>query len=289
MASRLALSPVTVGATDFRFGVEVAAAAGYSGVAIRYDQLDRYLRAGHTVRDAAALLADNGLEVPEVGFLAEWQLHGGLPIISRRVREAADDNVARLRRDLDRFFATSKELGGQVVTAAATTDSVGSHASAVSAFKSLCAWAGRYDLSVAFEFFGQAQSYATLGAAMDLVAAAGAPNGGLLLDTFMFHQGESDLADIARLGGSRARLLSVQVADAAPGAPRSLDTLNGRRLPGEGVVPLPDILRQVAAIGYDGWYVVEVFNQAMSMPVAVDVARRVKETLSALVLGSAGS
>jgi 4-hydroxyphenylpyruvate dioxygenase len=191
----------------------------------------------------------------------------------------SDDDVRRLRGDVDRFFDQAAALGAGVVTAAGTLLDIGTEETAVADLDSLGRWAGGYGLNISFEFFGHAKSYSTLREAIGLLSAVRAPNTGITLDTFLFHQGGSSISDISNLAGPADRLLSVQVADSSPGSIATLDTLKGRRLPGQGVIQLQDILNAVVAAGYRGYFVVEVFNDPLSPADALRCARSVRESM----------
>jgi sugar phosphate isomerase/epimerase len=140
-------------------------------------------------------------------------------------------------------------------------------------FARLCALAAPYGLKLGFEFFGDALCCACLPEAARLVHLAGAPNGGLLLDTFLSYLGGSQPADLAVCQELGVSLHTVHLVDAQPGNPRQLDILSGRALPGQGVIPLDRVLAAVRALHYDGWYTVEVFNP----PLPPDDARHTAE------------
>lgn len=269
---RLSLNPVTIGNPDLITACEVAGATGYQGIAIRYDRLEAYLAAGNSIRDARRLLNDNGLQVSEVGFLAEWQFYGGVPLVSLRSRQGLSTDTRHLLDRAQRFFEHCQQLGARHVTAAATRDRLGPLEAGAEDFARLCAMAAPYGLQLGFEFFGDALCCARLPEAARLIQLAAAPNGGLLLDTFLFYMGGSLPEDVAVLQTSAVPLHTVHVVDAAPGDPRSLDVLNGRRLPGAGVSPLAEILAAVQALDYSGWYTVEVFNAPLSREEAIRTA-----------------
>lgn len=274
---QLSLSPVTIGNPDLATACAVAASTGYQGIAIRYDRLEAYLAAGHTIRDAQRLLEDTGLHVSEVGFLAEWQFYGGLPLVSQRSRQGADTDPRRLLDRLHRFFEHCQALGARHVTAAATRDRVGTLEAGAADFARLCALAAPYGLRLGFEFFGDALSCARLSEAAHLVKQAGAPNGGLLLDTFLSYLGGSQPKDLAVLPELGVPLHTVHLVDAQPGDPRQLDILSGRMLPGQGVIPLAAVLAAVRALSYDGWYTIEVFNPPCSPEEARAIARMARQ------------
>jgi 2-keto-myo-inositol isomerase len=282
MVERLSLSPVTIGSTDFVQSCEIAAGAGFTGIAIRYDQLERFLQNRRSTRDAVRILNRLGLTPTEMGFLAEWQFYGGVPLVSKRTRSGEVATERELLERLQIFCERCVALGVRHVTAAATHDVAGTIGAAAQDFARLAAVGAEYGLEMSFEFFGNAKCISTLRDAVAMVSAAGADNGGIVLDTFFFYQGGSRLEDIRALAQGGVPLHTVQLADSIIGEPATLDILFDRRLPGTGIVPLRDIVEAVESTGYHGWYTVEVFHAPTAPPDAAMLARLAKSTASSL-------
>jgi sugar phosphate isomerase/epimerase len=256
---RLALSPVTIAQCSFLDAIAITAEAGFEGIGLRYDQLARHLREGGTLGGVKRLLAFHRLQVAEAAFLAEWQFHGGVPLVSRRQRTGGPEEAHdRLMGELHTFFRCCEELGCENVTAVPALREVGDLEVAAEEFGSLCDLARPHGLRLCLEFMGSAPQVDTLARAAELVARAGRSNGGILIDTFLFHEGGSDLADLGAV--PLDRVFNVQLAD-AKGMPRErLDMLTDRLFPGEGVAPVEAVVRALAERGYSGWWTVELFN-----------------------------
>jgi D-psicose/D-tagatose/L-ribulose 3-epimerase len=91
---------------------------------------------------------------------------------------------------------------------------------------------------------------------LELCAAVGRGNVGLLVDTFHMNIEEKDIAAAVRLGGER--IFHVQVSE------------NDRGTPGSGHVPWPGFFGALVEIGYTGQIVVESF-----LPTVAEIARAV--------------
>jgi D-psicose/D-tagatose/L-ribulose 3-epimerase len=91
---------------------------------------------------------------------------------------------------------------------------------------------------------------------LELCAAVGRDNVGLLVDTFHMNIEEKSLAAAVRLGGEA--IFHVQVSE------------NDRGAPGSGHVPWPEFFGSLAEIGYRGQIVVESF-----LPTVAEIARAV--------------
>ncbi|MCY3749609.1 MAG: sugar phosphate isomerase/epimerase [Chloroflexi bacterium] len=105
---------------------------------------------------------------------------------------------------------------------------------------------------------------------LDLIDRIGRVNVGILFDTYHFHCGDSELADIALAGRA---INHVHLNDAPPGDPTTFDD-SVRRLPGDGVMDLPAIAAELEAAGFAGPGGVEIFNDEMrALPIAQGAAR----------------
>ncbi len=105
---------------------------------------------------------------------------------------------------------------------------------------------------------------------LDLIDRIGRVNVGILFDTYHFHCGDSELADIAAAGRA---INHVHLNDAPPGDPGTFDD-SVRRLPGEGVMDLAAIADALQTAGYRGPGGVEIFNDELrALPIAEGAAR----------------
>lgn len=85
----------------------------------------------------------------------------------------------------------------------------------------------------------------------ELIAAIGAPNLGLVLDSWHWWMSGSPAAELASL--TAGEIVSVDVNDAPTGVPREQLGDRQRELPGAtGVIDLPQFLSALRHLGYDG-------------------------------------
>ncbi len=114
------------------------------------------------------------------------------------------------------------------------------------------------EIGLAFEFLGKPGcSVPTLDMATEIVQAVDRPNVGLVIDTFHFYAGGSRLEDIARV--PLEKLLVVHL-NGCEDLPRGELTDAHRLYPGDGVIPIGAILRQLRDLGYDGVCSIEIFR-----------------------------
>lgn len=278
---RLSFSPVAIPQCSFEDACRITAEAGFRGIALRYNLFVDFLARGNTVADARNLMRRYGLTFNEGGFLAEWQFHGGLPLVCGRKRNggAGEANDVLLRQ-LQTFFEHCIELECSNITAATALWDSGDLSVAGADFAQLCDYADPYGARIGLEFMGHAPQVRDIKTAHEIVSIANRPNGGIVVDTFFIHQGGSTLADIAAVPIDR--IFNVQLADAKPLPVDQLNMLEDRLFPGEGAANVRDVVVLLRNRGYSGWWTVELFNPDYRRMPAENVAKQAYRTASAL-------
>lgn len=226
--------------------VEAAARAGYRGFGIVHADLvvarDRMGLAG-----LRSLLQDNGMTHVELEMLGDWFADG-----ERRVRSDA------VRRDLleaaEVLGARQIKVGGEHQGRPWPLDRLAAD------FHDLCRAAAGAGTRIAFEFMPFA-SIADLVSAVRLVDAAGHPAGGLILDLWHVVRGATTFAEVAALASRYIFAVELDDADREVVGTLLDDTLDRRRLCGEGGQDVPGFIRAVQTAGYDGPWGVEILSQ----------------------------
>jgi sugar phosphate isomerase/epimerase len=96
----------------------------------------------------------------------------------------------------------------------------------------------------------------TVGDALELIEEVGDPLCGVFIDTYQVWETPHLLPEIARAGD---RIFGVHLAD-APARPGSLED---RRIPGDGDLPLQAMVNAIESTGYTGAYAVELMAPAL--------------------------
>ncbi|MFI5022381.1 MAG: sugar phosphate isomerase/epimerase family protein [Alphaproteobacteria bacterium] len=282
MQPKLSLSPVSISQCAFEDAFHVTAEAGFTGIGLRYNQLEDYLARGHTLKDVHDLLRRHGLVFTEAAFLAEWQFHGGVPLVCQRRRSGGHaEEPGLLRRKLQLFLERCEAFECANATAVPALRETGDLAVAAEEFGALCDAARPYGVRLCLEFMGSAPQIRDLATARDVVTRAGRANGGVLIDTFLFHEGGSALADLH--GVDIDKVFNVQLADAKPLPPSRLDMLTDRLFPGEGTAPVAAIAATLATRGYAGWWTVELFNPEYATRDPAEIAGKAHASARAML------
>ncbi len=244
MPVKRALNLVTIRQAPLPRKLQVAQAAGYDGVGLWVNELDAHVAAGGTLNEVARMLGEHQLAAAELCFVGGWMYpEGGL---RARAREAARH-----------AFEIAQALKCECVVACASGGS-GDLADAASEFAELCAPARDFGLRVALEFLGGAEQVKDVRSAWEIVDAAGAPNGGLLIDTFHFYKGGSQLTDLEPLPAEQVFLVHI---NDCPDLPREELEDRHRLFPGAGIIPLEPIAAALVDKGYRGFFSLELFNE----------------------------
>ena len=197
-------------------------------------------------------LDDHGLEYVELEFIMDWFVDPG------DERRAASDAT----RDL--LFEAAAELGAGHIKVGNIPGTPCEIGRLTERYAELCAdAAARHDARVAYEFMPFDVNVHDLDTALAVVRGAGAPNGGLAIDTWHMSKLGIPPADVARIPSEH--LTWVELSDGRlENMPDPVDeTINHRRLPGEGEFDVRGYVGACRQAGYSGPWGVEVLSAAL--------------------------
>jgi len=247
--------------------VSVAAAAGFRTIGIRLTATPSVgvppydiLRDGPILRETLLRLADTGVSVLDTEFLRfEPDQPVGVP---------------------EGFLEVSARLGAKyVLVMSAEPD----EARTIDRFGALCDRAAQFDLHVCLEF-AIYTGVRTLAHAASVLAKAKRANASILIDALHFSRSGGLPAHVTQV--HPALLRYAQICDASADMPRPTDTpalireaRTGRLLPGEGVLPLAQL---VAALPAGVPLAIEAPCQATADLPALERAKRAYRALTSL-------
>jgi sugar phosphate isomerase/epimerase len=136
----------------------------------------------------------------------------------------------------------------------------------------ICRRARERGLRIALEFIPDT-GLPTLPVTQEVIEACGEPNSGVTLDVFHLHRSGGTVEDVRRLPPDS--IAGVQISDRTPPLAGSVHVpFQGRCLPGEGCLPLHDLMRAAFDNSPGATLDIEVLNvELSSMPVDVAAAR----------------
>src|SRR5439155_14471227 len=131
------------------------------------------------------------------------------------------------------------------------------------------------------EVWGFSTTLSKLGETMLVATESRHPKACVLLDVYHLYKGGSEFAGLRLLSGAAMNCFHMNDYPAAP--PRATITDAHRVYPGDGVAPLKELLRDLAAIGYRGALSLELFNRDYWQKDALVIARTGLEKMKAVV------
>ena len=221
---------------DLRGAVDAAAGAGCSALSVWSHQLaslgdPAQLSVPVVVVEGALLWSgpDAGAAATEARTLAAQAAEHGARLVLAVVLDADPPDVERARAGLGRLAEQVAEAGARVCV-------------------EFLPWSGLPSLAAAWELVGP------------LTADVG-----IVLDAWHWQRqpGGPCPGVLAGIPGERIAYLQLCDAAAQAGADPMDETMNGRLLPGEGVVDLAALLAGLEGIGADPFVATEVFNPAI--------------------------
>ncbi|MFZ1880318.1 MAG: sugar phosphate isomerase/epimerase [Gaiellaceae bacterium] len=242
---------------------------GFRGLGIWHADL-RHVLETRTLRQMKQDFDDNGLQYLELEFLMEWFLDPG------DERRRASDAIRALLFDAANAFGAHHIKVGNIPGIPAELSQL------TERFGELCAHAAEHtDATVVYELMPFDVNVRSVDSALTIVAGAGAPNGGLAIDTW--HMSKLGIApdDLRRI--PLEYLSWVELSDGRLVDMDDLvdETVNHRNLPGEGELDLHAYIEVCRDHGYTGPWGVEVLSDELrSNPIDV-IFRRAYDTTAA--------
>jgi sugar phosphate isomerase/epimerase len=261
--------------------IDVAAAAGYDGISITPSMYFAARDAGHSDEDLRARLEHAGVAVRMVDPLIR-----GLPGCP-----SPSEVGPRFRATFDHgeedCYVVTGALGVQALNLAhylCAPTPVGQLVDAVGGISDRAAGQG---LTILVEFMPEG-SIPDLTTAAAIVRAVGAANCGVMLDTWHFYRTAGTLDELDSLPPGTIRAVQVSDARADVRGSGAEPPTRDRLVPGDGDIPLAEILAAVVANCPEVMVGVEVFNRAAAAYPPIEQAQRVRAGLDAVRRASAG-
>ena len=254
---------------DWRDRCEEAAKVGFAGIGIWHADLEHVLET-YTLQEMKAIFDDAGLRHLELEFLMDWFVDPG------DERRAASDRQRRLLFDAAAVLEPHHIKVGNIPATPAPLEQV------TERFAELCADAAEHHAAtIAYEIMPFDPNVRTLDDAVAVAAGAGAPNGGIAIDTW--HMGKLGIAPEELRRVPLEHLAWIELSDGQrEDMPDPVDeTINHRRLPGEGEFDVAGYVDVCRDMGYPGPWGVEVLSEELRNLPMEEIFRRAYETTSA--------
>lgn len=242
--------------------IEVAAKAGYDSIEPWIRDLQNHAQQGGSLADLKKLIGDSGLQVDSAIGFANW-------IVDDDDARAAGLKQAREEMEL------VKAIGGTHVAA----PPVGLHKSdstspplAVIAerYRALLEVGAEVGVVPQLELWGFSPTLSKLSELVYVATAAGHPDACVLPDFYHIYKGDNEFESLGMIEASRMHCFHINDYPDQP--PRESISDKHRVFPGDGVCPLPKIIRQLLDHGFNGTFSLELFNPEYWQRDATEVA-----------------
>ncbi|MBV9804816.1 MAG: sugar phosphate isomerase/epimerase [Solirubrobacterales bacterium] len=253
-----------------------AARVGFRGLGLWHADIEHQLETS-TLHEMKRVFDDAGLTHLQVEFLADFFVEPDRPerAGSDRRRALLFDTAATFDAHhikVGNIPGTPCELGRLIEEFGALCDDAAEHT----------------DAAVVYEFMPFDVNVNTLDAALELVEGAGRPNGGLAIDTWHMAKLGITPEDLGRIPPEH--LSWVELSDGQHQNMEDLidETVNHRRLPGEGEFDIPAYVDACLQAGYDQPWGVEVLSANLrSLPIDQEFERAYEATAAQFARGIA--
>jgi sugar phosphate isomerase/epimerase len=264
---KLSVSEVTTHAWTFDQDVAHYAAAGLDAIGVWRDKLDVYGQ-----EQGLALLTSSGLQVANLVDAGYF-----LSKTRSQTRRAIEDVLEAIQlaqaMKTDCLLIVTGDIGSFHRTLEQARQIV------IEALKELAPAAQQAGVRLAIEPINQRYPGYTflhdIPSTLDIVEAVGSPAVGLFFDTDHLYESPNLFKDIEAAG---EKIFCVHIND-MPAKPRpGID----RKLLGDGIIPLKEILSAIEATGYQGFYDVEVMSDEVWSRDYDRVLQDIKESFAKL-------
>ena len=254
--------PAPVRKHPFEAHVQAAAAGDFTSLAIAATTYAEARGRGLSASAIIRMAQNAGTPLRHLDTLTSWapfQLDPG---------DFDAEMNERWTTSIDRGLDICAELGlQQILATAAYRPGAVPLPQLVDGFGDLCVRAARLGIWVDLEpmpFFG----CPNVAAAWEVVGGAAQPNSGILVDSWHFFKAGQTLEALAGIPGHCLRTMQISDAPLRQVGPTLIgDTMEHRRWPGQGELPVADLIRAVAAKGHLRAIGQEVFSlEANAMP-----------------------
>ncbi|RZM23693.1 MAG: sugar phosphate isomerase/epimerase [Pedobacter sp.] len=242
----ICLDTATIRPASLKDKVKFAAKAGYDAIEPWDGELQEFEAKGGNLKDLGKEIKDLGMFVPSV--IGLWN---SLPPTRELFDQSLKDTRNRMRM--------ASEIGASHIQTIANTAGEPYDQKWISArYKDIIEIGLKeYKINPALVFV-KYQPIKTMGQAMAVALDADHPNAMIIPDTYHMFISEGNFEGLKIMSGKAIAIFQFSDAPASPGVKDLGD--QHRVYPGDGILPLPQILKDLKATGFKGCISLELYN-----------------------------
>lgn len=258
--------------------IDVAAQAGYRAIEPWVGTIQDYVKAGGRLADIRKRIEDLGLTVEGAISFSQW-------IVDDEARRTAA--IEQIKHEMDLLA----QIGGKRIAAPPAGANGGNApvldlAVVAERYRAVLELGDQAGVTPALELWGPSRNLHRLGQCMYVVIEAGHPKACLLGDVYHTYKGGSDFSGFRMFSAAAMPVLHMNDYPADP--PRDKISDRDRVMPGDGIAPLTQILRDLRNNGSRAVLSLELFSPAYWEKDAMEVARTGLAKMKAAVAGATG-
>ena len=243
--------------------IDIAAQAGYSAIEPWVQTIQDYVKAGGKLADIRKQIADRGLTVEGAISFARW-------IVDDDAARA--EGVEQVKREMDLLA----QIGGKRIAAPPAGVNANNAAGldltkAAERYRVLLELGDKTGITPILELWGSSKNLRRLGTCMFVVIESGHPKACLLGDVYHIYKGGSDFNGLKMISAGAMPVLHMNDYPADP--PRDKIADRDRVMPGDGIAPLTQILRDLRVKNGQTVLSLELFSQVYWDKDALEVAK----------------
>ena len=241
--------------------IDVTARAGYSAIEPWVDKVHQHVLSGGDLKDIRKQVGDLGLTVESAISFSRW-------IIDDDAERAK--GLEQVKRDMDALA----QIGGKRIAAppaGAAREPGLDLMKAAERYRALLELGDQMGIVPQVEVWGSSKNLHRLGESMFVVIESGHPKACLLPDVYHIYKGGSDFNGFKLLSARAIQVFHLNDYPADP--PRETIRDRDRVMPGDGIAPLSQILRDLHANGSRAVLSLELFNPTYWKQDSLEVAK----------------
>jgi len=256
----ICLNASTIRPASFEEKINVASKAGYDALEPWIGDLEKYEKDGGDLKELGVKIKEKGLFVPNI--IGLWDC---MPMDDQVFKDSLPATRERMRM--------SAAIGSKHVAAIPVPDREDFNVeTGIRRYKELLK-IGReeYGIIVAFEFVGFFKGIHRFGEAAGIAIDVNDKDACLIMDTFHLYRGGSGFNGIKHINADF--IADFHWNDVASTTPREELGDKDRIYPGDGILPLVQLLKDLDSINYRGPLSLELFNREHWKQNPLDVAK----------------
>jgi len=265
----LCLNTCTIQPASLMDKIGIAVETGYRAIEVWSNELTQFEQTGRPLSDLRQILEDAGLKVLSVIAVFDWM-------------QSDDFHKRKTHTEARRRLRQAAVIGAPYIIASPVPDRQTLDITlGATRYRELLEMGEEVGVRPVMEFLGFNGNVYQLEQAVAIVRQAEHPNGCIVLDPFHLYRGGSGFGGVKRLSSNEIALCHFNDAPAVP--PQFAQTDEDRVYPGEGILPLTSLLKDLISLGYEGYLSLELFNPQYWTKDLRQVARTGREKMEAVI------